>query len=74
MQYSVYSKLCINSFVANKTRLKLERTMISKGSIRYLIITEKQYQSIVDINNKFTFQEKIINKNRMLIIGGNNDN
>ena len=73
IQYSVYSKLCLNSFVAKKTKNGLERFTPKKGDVRYLIISEKQYQSIRSINNSYTIKEKVINRKRLLIIGGNNE-
>lgn len=74
MQYSIYSRLCIDAAVAKRISTNLKYIAPQKGDIRYLIITEKQYQTIADINNSYSFQEKIINKNRLIIIGGLDDN
>lgn len=75
VQYSVYSKLCINSDAAKTVEKRLKQNIPAKGDIRYLIITERQYLNIVNLNNNYTLQEKIITTDRTLIIGGfNNEN
>ena len=42
------------------------------ADIRYLIITERQYQNIVNMNSNYTLQENITTTDRTLIIGGLN--
>ncbi len=75
IQYSIYAKLCINSDSANTYAKRLQRMAPTEGDIRYLIITETQYQNIVNINNTYSLRERVISKDRTLIIGGmNNDN
>lgn len=73
VQYSLYSKLCINADSAKTYSKRLRQNCPVEGDIRYLIITEKQYQGIVDLSNKHSLQEKMTNMNKMLIIGGLND-
>ncbi len=46
--------------------------MPDNGDIRYLIITERQYQNIVNMNSNYTLQENITTTDRTLIIGGLN--
>lgn len=74
MQYSVYTRLCIDASVAKRLATNIRRQAPNKGDIRYLIVTEKQYQSIVDLNSSYTFREKVISADRLLIIGGINGN
>ena len=60
LQYSVYCKLCINNDSVKTYKKRLEDNSPSEGNIRYLIITENQYQGIKNIclqdkNGCFTF-------------------
>ncbi len=73
IQFSMYCKLCINAIAANTFSRRLLKNMPIKGDIRYLILSENQYQSIKTISTKFSLTEKITNRNRMLVIGGRNE-
>lgn len=73
VQYSVYSKLCINSDAATTASKRLEMNAPVNGDIRYLVITERQYQNIININNEHSLQEQIITMDRTLMIGGMNN-
>lgn len=73
IQFSVYSKLCINNDSAKTASKKVTKNAPTSGDIRYLIITETQYQGIVSINNKYTLQEAVTTTDRTLMIGGMND-
>jgi len=72
IQYSVYAKLCINSSIASTTAKHIKNNAPSEGDIRYLIISENQYQNIVNVNETYSLQEKITTSDRTLIIGGMN--
>lgn len=75
IQYSVYAKLCINANSAKTASKKLKLNSPNDGDIRYLIISEGQYQNIVSINRKYSLQEEITNTNRTLMFGEmNNEN
>lgn len=73
IQYSVYSKLCINNDSARTASKKLMINTPSKGDVRYIVITEKQYQRIVNVNGTYTMQESITTTDRTVMIGGMND-
>ena len=73
IQYSVYVKLCINSDSAITYSKKLKKIAPSNGDVRYIVITETQYQSLVNINNVYSLQEKITTSDRLFLIGGMND-
>lgn len=73
MQYSVYSKLCINSDAARTASKKLTNNSPSQGDVRYMVITEMQYQNIVNVNATYSLQESITTTDRTLMIGGMND-
>ena len=72
LQYSVYAKLCINNDSAKTIQKRLKNNVPDNGDIRYLIITERQYQNIVNMNSNYTLQENITTTDRTLIIGGLN--
>ena len=75
VQYSVYAKLCINNDSARTITKRLKNNVPENGDIRYLIITERQYQNIVNMNSNYTLQENITSTDRTLVIGGlNNEN
>lgn len=73
IQYSVYSKLCINSDSAETASKKAVNNCPSDGDVRFLVITERQYSKIVNVNNKYSLQENIITTDRVVLIGGMND-
>lgn len=73
IQYSIYSKLCINKDSAITASRKLKRIAPDSGDIRYMVITEQQYQNIVNINETYSLQEQITTCDRTVMIGGMND-
>ena len=73
VQFSVYSKLCINTDSAETASKKVMLNAPSPGDIRFIVITEKQYLKITNVNNTHTLQENITNTNRTIVIGEMND-
>lgn len=73
IQYSVYSKLCINKNSAETYSKRLMDNAPSDGDVRFMIITETQYQNINNINNTYSLQEKITTTDRTITIGVMND-
>lgn len=73
LQFSVYSKLCINKDSAITASKKIKRIAPDKGDIRYMIITESQFQNMININETYSLQEKITTVDRTVMIGGMND-
>lgn len=69
IQYSVYSKLCINSDSARVAAKRLVTNAPVVGDVRYMIVTERQFQNIENINQTYTLQEKITTTNRTIMIG-----
>ena len=72
VQYSVYSKLCINHDAAQTAAKRLRGNTPLTGDVRYMIVTERQYLNIVNVNNVYSFQEKMTTADRTLFIGGLN--
>lgn len=73
VQFSVYSKLCINTDSAETASKKVMSNAPTPGDIRFMVITEKQYQRIANVNNTYSLQESITNTNRTIVIGDMND-
>lgn len=73
VQYSVYSKLCINHDAACTVAKRLRMNSPLSGNVRYMIVTERQYLNIVNLNNVYSLQEQMTNTERTLIIGGLNN-
>lgn len=46
IQYSVYARVCNGTDAVAKHRGRLVRNLPDNGSIRMLVITEKQYESV----------------------------
>ncbi|MCX4268894.1 MAG: CRISPR-associated endonuclease Cas2 [Lachnospiraceae bacterium] len=46
VQYSVYARVCNGNDAVKKHEMRLNVNLPKEGSIRLLIITEKQYESI----------------------------
>ena len=73
IQYSVYCKLCINTDSAQTEIRRVRLSSPDNGDIRLMAITENQFQKIININESHTLQESITTTNRVLMIGGMND-
>lgn len=73
LQYSVYSKLCINSDSVRTAEKRLLVHAPAEGDVRFLIVTERQFQNIANINGSYSLQEQITTTNLTLMIGGLND-
>ncbi len=68
LQYSVYTRICLNQETANKF-LKHISTMLPKnGSVRSLLITEKQYNKMKILLGEKGYNEDILRDNRMVIL------
>ena len=73
VQYSVYAKLCINNDAAITATKRLKTNTPPEGDVRYMVVTERQYQNIISVNNKYNLQEEITTTDRTLMIGGMNN-
>lgn len=61
VQYSVYSRHCHNYESASNLVQSVTKFSPEEGSIRYLIITEKQYAEMGFILGEFSAQEQLNN-------------
>ena len=67
IQYSVYSRICNGMDGVNKHVSRLKKNLPSKGSVRYLQITEKQYNQMKFLVGSPKKQEKYINSKQLRI-------
>lgn len=58
VQYSVYSRLCNGNDMMNKHLKRLSQSLPSKGSIRCLTVTEKQYEEMKFLVGKPSVKER----------------
>lgn len=58
LQYSVYSRLCNGNDMTEKHIKRLIESLPSKGSIRCLTVTEKQYGEMKFLVGKPTIRER----------------
>lgn len=58
VQYSVYARVCNGSDAVEKHRQRLKQNLPDNGSIRLLVITEKQYESVEILVGKLKEQDK----------------
>ncbi|MGL5380151.1 CRISPR-associated endonuclease Cas2 [Clostridium sp.] len=61
IQYSVYSRICNGTEGCNKHISRLKKSLPSKGSVRFIQITEKQYSEMKFLVGKKKPQEKVVN-------------
>ncbi len=54
LQYSVYARICNGLDAVAKHRERVKRNLPDNGSVRLLVITEKQYESIDILLGKLT--------------------
>lgn len=65
IQFSVYSRLCNGTDMANKHLKRLISVLPDKGSVRCLTVTEKQYGEMKFLVGKPTVKERKINTNQL---------
>ena len=58
IQYSVYARICNGSDAVEKHRTRIKNNLPDNGSVRLLVITEKQYESIDILLGKLTEEDK----------------
>lgn len=68
LQYSVYSRLCNGHDAVNKYINRLQQNAPSRGNVRIMKVTEKQYAEIYFLVGKLSAQEKINIDQKQLIL------
>ena len=54
LQYSVYARVCNGMDAVEKHRQRVRQNLPDNGSVRLMVITEKQYESIEVLLGKLT--------------------
>lgn len=65
LQYSVYSRLCNGTDMTNKHLKRLNANLPERGSIRCLIVTEKQYADMKFLVGEPSVKEKKVIANQL---------
>lgn len=65
IQFSVYSRLCNGTDMTNKHLKRLDSMLPSKGSVRCLTVTEKQYADMKFLVGKPSVKEKKVMANQL---------
>lgn len=68
LQYSVYAKIFANRISLVQYTESLKRNLPSKGSIRIMSVTEKQYEKMLILVGGKTIQEENITDDPMVIL------
>ena len=67
LQYSIYARTCNGTDAVEKHKKRLYSSLPANGSIRMLVITEKQYQSIEILVGKLKSDEKIFETEQLTL-------
>ncbi len=68
LQYSVYSKIFNNRDSAKKHISKLKKNVPSKGAVRVMMVTEKQYAKMEILVGGKSLQEEEISTDPLIIL------
>lgn len=68
IQYSVYVRTCPSRDYCNRLEKRVQKIAPSKGNIRLLVVTEKQYEDMKLIVGSKNETEKVIGTERMIIL------
>lgn len=67
IQFSVYGRIVNNRDAQMKHQNRLVANLPPKGSVRVIIVTEKQYAGILLLVGAAVFQEKKVNANQLIL-------
>lgn len=67
IQYSIYARVCNGIDAVNKHRLRLKNNLPDNGSVRLLVITEKQYEKIEILLGKLTQADEDFNGEQLTL-------
>lgn len=67
MQFSVYARVCNGNDDVEKHRKRIKLNLPSNGSVRSLVITEKQYESIEILVGSLLKEEKFATTEQLTI-------
>ncbi|KXG09899.1 CRISPR-associated endoribonuclease Cas2 [Anoxybacillus sp. P3H1B] len=67
LQFSVYSRICNGHEAADKHLARLKKNLPSQGSIRAMIVTEKQYAKMQLLLGEATPKEKTLKTTQLTL-------
>ena len=67
LQYSVYSRFCVNLDHVMKHEKRLRSELPKRGSIRAMIVTDKQFGEMKIMVGERTSQEEVIGDNQLIM-------
>ena len=67
LQFSVYTRLCVNRDSANKHLSRVKRFAPEAGSIRMITVTENQYSNMAVIAGEKSAQEKVETMQQLML-------
>lgn len=67
LQYSVYARVCNGTDAVEKHKKRMQENLPDNGSVRLLVITEKQYESILILVGNLA-KEEIVQKPEQLTL------
>ena len=68
MQYSVYVRTCPSREYSNRLEKRIKKMVPSKGNVRLIVITEKQYEDMKILVGSKQSQEDKIGTERLIVI------
>ncbi len=68
VQFSIYARLIHGLSSVDKHLDRLRQNAPAKGSVRCMVVTEKQYASMIFITGEREFQEKTIENGRIVAL------
>ena len=68
VQYSVYARICLGMDAVEKHRERVKAAVPDNGSVRLLVITEKQYESIDVLIGALTEADEPYQKEQNLVL------
>ena len=68
IQYSVYVRTCPSREYSKRLEKRIEKVLPSKGNIRLLTVTEKQYEDMKLLVGSKKTTENVLGKKRMIVL------
>ncbi|XEQ95102.1 CRISPR-associated endoribonuclease Cas2 [Sporomusa carbonis] len=67
VQFSVYCRICNGEDAVDKHLRRLNANLPSKGSVRFLQITDRQYANMKFLVGKPTIKEKVVSNDQITL-------
>lgn len=67
VQYSLYARVCNGADAVEKHRKRINANLPDNGSVRLLVITEKQYESIAILVGRLKSEENSVENDQLTL-------